>query len=204
MTRVVPISTIVEGLRSFESGPITTSKVADFLADLRLDAGSIDRYARWRDERYTRHLIHRDDIFEVLLLCWMPGQRTPVHTHNGQLGWATVVRGGLEILDYTWKGCNKPENQNVVGIDCLAGATKVDLEPGSPIRANPGGVVGTVTKQQSIHQISCPESVGEPSASLHIYSKPIDSCVSFDLVHSRCGRRTLVYDTVDGVPVTTA
>jgi hypothetical protein len=33
---------------------------------------------------------------------------------------------------------------------------------------------------------------------VHIYSRPIESCVAFDLVHSRCARRTLAYDSVDG------
>jgi cysteine dioxygenase len=35
--------------------------------------------------------------------------------------------------------------------------------------------------------------------SLHIYSKPIDSCVAFDLKSHRCGRRSLQYHSVQGV-----
>src|SRR5262245_17654647 len=200
MTRVVPVSTLVDGLRALESGYITTPAVLDLLADVKLDDGSLKRFAAWRDDRYMRHLVYRDDFFEVLLLCWRPGHATPIHTHNGQLGWATVSRGRLAIVDYVWHGCNKPENQNVVGIDCLAGATKIDLEAKPAVQAMPGGAVGTVTRQQTIHQITCPADSGEPAASLHIYSRPIDSCVAFDVVHSRCARRTLVYDTVDGKP----
>ncbi|HKE01707.1 MAG TPA: cysteine dioxygenase family protein [Planctomycetota bacterium] len=199
MTRVVPVSTVVDGLKRLESGLITTGSVLDLLADVQVDAGSVKRYAAWVDDRHARHLVHRDDLFEVLLLCWRPGNRTPVHTHNGQLGWATIVRGGLAVTDYEWHGCNKPENQNVVGIDCVAGATQIDLRAKPTVRATVGGPVATVSKTQTIHQIECPPDVGELTASIHIYSRPIDSCVMFDLVHQRCARRDLKYDSVGGV-----
>lgn len=200
MPRIVSVDTLVEKLKLLESSPITTGSVLEVLADLQVEDPSIERYGRWSDERYTRHLIHRDELFEVLLLCWKPGQRTPVHTHNGQLGWATIARGTLEVVNYQWHGCDRPENQNVVGIDCLAGGQNVDVRPTGSARAVPGGPVATVTKQQSIHQILCPDDAREPSASLHIYSKPIDSLVGFDLEHRRCARRVLKYDTVRGVP----
>lgn len=200
MTRQVSVSTLVEKLRSLESAPITTTAVLDVLTDNTVDATSIRRYAAWSDERYTRHLIYRDELFEILMLCWRPGQRTPVHTHNGQLGWATVALGELEVVNYQWHGCDRPENQNVVGIDCLSGGQKVDVRPIGGARAPVGGPVATVTKNQSIHQISCPPDVTENSASIHIYSRPIDSCVAFDLEHHRCARRVLRYDTIDGKP----
>ncbi len=199
MTRHLSLTRLVDDLRALEAGAITSASVLEILHDARIEESGVRRIAAWSDERYLRHLIFRDEWFEVLLLCWKPGQQTPVHTHNGQLGWATVVQGGLEVVDYVWHGCNKPENQNVVGIDCLAGATKIDMEAKAPVVATPGGAVGTVTKEQTIHRIACPPEVGEPSASIHIYSRPIDSCVAFDMEHGRCGRRTLKYDTVDGL-----
>jgi cysteine dioxygenase type I len=204
MARVVPVSTIVDRLKAMETGVITTPAVLDLLSDLQVDGASVRRFAAWRDDRHARHLIHRDELFEVLLLCWKPGHRTPVHTHNGQLGWATIVRGGLEITDFEWKGCNKPENQNVVGMDCLGGATQLDLAAKPTVRASVGGPVATVSKTQTIHRIECPPDAGELTASVHIYSKPIDSCVMFDLEHQRCARRELAYDSVDGVAATPA
>lgn len=196
------MSTLVDTLKQLESQPITTQRVLDVLNDSRIDDASIRRYAAWSDERYTRHLIFRDELFEVVLLCWKPGQRTPIHTHNGQLGWATVVQGNLEVVNYQWHGCDRPENQNVVGIDCLSGGKNVDVRPTESARAVVGGPVATVTKQQSIHQILCPKDAEGPSASVHIYSRPIDSCVAFDIEHHRCGRRILRYDTIEGVPNT--
>lgn len=202
MVRLVPLDTLVQKLRALESSPITSGGVLELLEDCRVDDASVRRYAAWMDERYMRHLIYRDELFEVIMLCWKPGQRTPVHTHNGQLGWATVALGQLEVVNYQWHGCDRPGNQNVVGIDCLAGGSQVDVRPTVRARAAPGGPVATVTKQQSIHQILCPDDAGENSASIHIYSKPIDSCVAFDVEHGRCARRNLRYDTIEGRPNT--
>jgi cysteine dioxygenase len=43
----------------------------------------------------------------------------------------------------------------------------------------------------------------EPALSLHIYSRPIDSCVAFDLEHRRCYRRQLSFYSRDGEVVVT-
>jgi cysteine dioxygenase len=200
MSRTVPFTHVIERLKLLEREPVTTPGVLNLLDGLRVDPASLRGFAQWSDERYMRHLLHRDEIFEVILLCWKPGHRTPVHTHNGQLGWATIAQGALEVVNYSWHGCDSPQNQNVSGIDCLAGGNKVDVRPTESQIAQPGGPVATVTKTQTIHQILCPQDSAEPAASVHIYSKPIDSCVAFDLEHHRCARRTLKYDTVNGAP----
>lgn len=200
MPRLTNLESLTETLKRLEAEPITTTAVLEVLHELRVEDSAIRRYARWSDERYLRHLLYRDELFEMILLCWKPGQRTPVHTHNGQLGWATIALGELEVVNYTWHGCDRPENQNVVGIDCLSGGLDVDVRPCGTQRAVPGGAVATVTKSQSIHQISCPADSKDLAASVHIYSRPIDSCVAFDLEHRRCARRVLKYDTIQGVP----
>lgn len=200
MTRQADLSTFVDKIRALESAPITTGAVLEVLQDYTVDAASVRRRAEWMDERYMRHLLYRDEIFEIIMLCWKPGQRTPVHTHNGQLGWATIAMGRLEVVNYQWHGCDRPQNQNVSGMDCLSGGQQVDVRPTERVAATVGGPVATVTKQQSIHQILCPDDAGEPAASIHIYSRPIDSCVAFDLEHHRCARRVLRYDTIDGKP----
>ena len=55
----------------------------------------------------------------------------------------------------------------------------------------PGGPVNTVDKVQTIHQVVVQGK--EPVVSLHVYSRPIDSCVAFDLEQKRCYRRQLSF-----------
>jgi hypothetical protein len=48
-----------------------------------------------------------------------------------------------------------------------------------------------VDKVQTIHQVVVQGK--EPVISLHVYSRPIDSCVAFDMEKRSCYRRVLQY-----------
>jgi cysteine dioxygenase len=56
-----------------------------------------------------------------------------------------------------------------------------------------------VDKLQTIHQIENAGTTG--CISLHVYSKPFDSCIAFDLEKQRCYRRSLSYFSKDGARV---
>jgi cysteine dioxygenase len=150
----------------------------------------------WADDHYTRHLIHRDAHFDIMALCWQPGQGTPVHTHNGQLGWAFATSGAIECTEYEWLGCDRPQNQDVSGLDCVAGGRQVRHRPLETARCDPGGAVSRVTKAVTTHSLRVPDDCTERSVSLHVYSLPFDSCVVFDLAEGTCGRRQLAFDSV--------
>lgn len=187
----VSIGDFVETLRSFENEPITRDRVLGLCLETEVERRSLDRYAYFRGDAYTRNLIYRDDQIEVMALCWSPGQRTVIHTHNGQLGWMSVSQGAVAVINYKWLGCNASANQNVAGLDCLAGATEIDLDRRDVQECYPDGPVNTVDKEQTIHQVVVQGR--EPALSLHIYSRPIDSCVAFDLENRRCYRRQLSF-----------
>ncbi|MCI0524920.1 MAG: cysteine dioxygenase family protein [Acidobacteria bacterium] len=180
-------------LRSFEQGLITRDGVLDLCSSVRITDASLAPYIFFDDKFYTRNLIYRDDLFEVMTICWQPGQRTAVHTHNGQLCWMITQRGDLAVVDYKWLGCDHPENQNVVGIDCLAGSDHTKLEVIREVEACAGGPVVTADKLQTIHRLYNLSENSERAVSIHIYSRPIDSCVAFDMENQRCYRRQLAY-----------
>src|SRR5205823_3157635 len=116
------------------------------------------------------------------------------HTHNGQLGWAFTTRGALHCTEYRWMGCDRPENQNVAGIDCLAGGMEVKLDPISSLMVTPGGAINRVTRQVTIHSLTVPPDCTERVVSLHVYSLPFDSCVVFDVAQGQCRRKELAFD----------
>jgi cysteine dioxygenase len=102
-----------------------------------------------------------------------------------------VAQGALAVVNYKWLGCNAADNQNVAGLDCLGGATELDLDRLQVQECFPGGPVNTVDKVQTIHQVVVQGK--EPVVSLHVYSRPIDSCIAFDLEKRICYRRQLKY-----------
>jgi cysteine dioxygenase len=184
----------VDGVRRLSEGLITKQKIYDYLVAYEIRSDELERYKNWLPDRHTRNKIFRNDMIEVMLICWPIGAVTPLHTHNGQLGWMTMIDGKLLVENYQKIACNRPENQQVVGMDCLAGATQIDMEHLGNELAIPGGPLNTVDKTQTIHRIRNLAEWNERAVSMHVYSLPIDSCVVFDMESQRCYRRDLKYD----------
>jgi len=182
---------LIEGLKSFESHLITQDEVKRFMEAMPISHEEIKPFVFWRDSFYTRNLIYRDAQFEVMAICWMPGQKTAIHSHNGQLGWMSVPEGEVTVQNYRYLRCSNPEFQNVVGIDCLAGGHHIELERLNSLTCASDNKIVTVDKLQTIHQIENTGNTG--CVSLHIYSRPIDSCVAYDLQKDVCYRRNLTY-----------
>lgn len=185
------VDDLVRLLRGFTEATLTSESVLDLCHDTDIDDASLAPYVHWNDAMYTRNLIYRDDLFEVMAVCWKKGQKTVLHTHNGQLGWMMVSRGVAEVTNFKWQGCNASEGQNQNGLDCLAGASEIALSREHVETCGRGGAVNAIDRVRTIHQVA---AVGaEPVVSVHIYSRPIDSCVGFDLESQRCYRRPLRY-----------
>lgn len=194
---LLSIDDFVTKLRSFEAGLITRDNVLNFCDSVHLSDSSLAPYTFFDDKFYTRNLIYRDDLFEVMAICWEPNQKTAVHTHNGQLCWMMTQRGNITVVDYKWLGCDHPEHQNVVDIDCTAGSDHVKLDRIGEVECCGGGPVVTADKLQTIHQLF---NANERTISIHIYSRPFDSCVAFDLENQHCYRRQLSYFSKHGKP----
>ena len=190
----IPVEKFVDGLRRLSEGVITKQKIYDYVVEYEIREHDLRRYEKWLPDRHTRNKIFRNDMIECMLICWPVGAITPLHTHNGQLGWMTMIRGKLIVDNYRKVNCNRPENQQVVGMDCLAGATQIEMQPVGTELCAPGGPLNTVDKKQTIHRIRNLAEWNERAMSMHIYSRPIDSCVVFDIEAGKCFRRDLKYD----------
>jgi len=192
------VEDFIHGLTSMERELISKELIARYCDSMRLSIDALKPYTFFNDDCYTRNLIYRDDLFEVMSICWKPGHKTTIHTHNGQLGWMDVPQGELHVHNYQYLACNAPENQNVVGIDCTGGASEIHLMRKGTMSCHEGGNIYTVDKLHTIHQIENPDTAITGAVSLHVYSRPIDSCVAFDLEHQRCYRRSLAYYSRNG------
>ncbi|HVR43753.1 MAG TPA: cysteine dioxygenase family protein [Thermoanaerobaculia bacterium] len=190
----IPLESFLARLKAISSGVITKTALSELLTRHTIEPRELEPYAHWVEDRHTRNLIYRNERIELMLICWPPGVETPLHTHNGQLGWMAMISGRLRVENYRMVECDKPENQEVVGIDCLSGATSIVMEKLAAQVCVPGGLLNTVDKHQTIHRIVNPAEWSERATSLHVYSMPIESCVVFDMDQQRCYRRDLTYD----------
>lgn len=190
----VPLERFLGELKEIASGLITKKALCELLTRHTIQARDLQPYEHWYPDRHTRNLIYRSDRMELMLICWPIGVETPLHTHNGQLGWMAMISGRLKVENFRLVECDRPENQEVVGIDCIAGASTITMEKLTTEICEPGGPLNTVDKHQTIHRIVNPPEWNERAMSLHIYSLPIESCVVFNMEEQKCVRRDLKYD----------
>ena len=192
------IGDFIAGLKALERQPITTAQVSEFVAEMLPSPDALAPYLLWNRERYARNLIYRDHCFEVLALCWLPGQRTPIHSHNGQLGWLTVVQGELRCCNYRFVRCDGREKTALRSAHEARSGRPVEVELLNSATFQADGRVAVVDRQRTTHQIENLETSPYGSVSLHVYSKPIDSCVLFDETSRCCERRPLQYFSANG------
>ncbi|MCC6408520.1 MAG: cysteine dioxygenase family protein [Planctomycetes bacterium] len=147
----------------------------------------VSRYARAHDDwrafalfdarRYARNLVHKDELFELILLCWDVGQVTPIHDHQGQRCWMGVLDGQVEETLYAL-----PEG---------GAAPRV-----RSAKQHERGAVAFITDDIALHRIA---QVGANRAvSLHLYSRPIPVCRVFDPASGVVADRTLTYHSIRG------
>ena len=85
------IRALVESMRALAR--IDAASLRSALEDARIEFDDISRFVRFRADRYVRALIFRKGGVEVRLLCWLPGQRTVLHSHGASLAAFKVIRG---------------------------------------------------------------------------------------------------------------
>jgi cysteine dioxygenase len=80
-----------------------------FAAVAEVPVAEWSRFAHFDETRYSRNLLAAQENFSLILLCWEPGQTTPVHTHAplpGSTGptrcaWSYVLEGDLMLIFYS-------------------------------------------------------------------------------------------------------
>jgi cysteine dioxygenase len=190
------VADLIAGLKALEKEPITTLKISNLLTQMPLPVETLAPYLWWDFERYTRNLIYRDNHFEVMALCWLPGQRTPIHSHNGQLGWMTVVQG--ELVCRNFRFVRAQAASEAISVACSEGGRPVEVELLESTTCTADGSVTIVDRRQTTHQIENTEASRYGSVSLHVYSKPIGSAVVFDEVKRLCARQRMEYYSTNG------
>ncbi len=124
-----------------------------------INLSDVQPYASWDQKSYTRTTLEQNEDFELLLLCWEPGQSTVIHDHNGQQGWIHIIQG--ELTEETF------DIQKSGGIPSLK--SKTTFKPGEVSYRNDD--IGVYRIENTSH---------DKSISLHLYVKPIDRFQSFN------------------------
>jgi cysteine dioxygenase len=183
----VPIQTLVEGLRQLpEAAFDQTEPVRRLLQETPVGSDSLAPYLTWDRQHYTRNLIDRTPLYELMAICWDVGQASSVHNHRGQNCWMAVPLGRLHV-----------ENFHLVQQDLDSG--RCVLEPTNIVEMNLSHPCA-VDPADPVHRVVNPREFNQRAVSLHVYSRPFDTCVVYSPEQGTCGEIRLHFNTEYGKP----
>jgi cysteine dioxygenase len=186
--QVVSIQDLVARLRQLPQTAFEeTETVRKLLQDQPVDASSLSPYLTWDRQHYTRNLIDKTPLYELLAICWEIGQASSVHNHRDQNCWMAVPVGRLHV-----------ENFHVIRQDL--GTGRCELEPAGTVEMNIAQPCA-VDPREPVHRVVNSRQFGERAVSLHVYSRPFDTCVVYSAEQGTCGEIQLHYNTAYGKSV---
>ena len=94
------IDEFIHGLDAIAEPEFTTERVQEYLRANPVDPKTLAPYLLYEKTHYTRNLIHRTPLYELLAICWESGQVSRIHNHAGQQCWMAVPVGRLLVQNY--------------------------------------------------------------------------------------------------------
>jgi cysteine dioxygenase len=179
------VDQFVEGLSRIPEDEFVVPRVFSYIAEDRVDPDSLAPYSFFQPTHYTRNLIHKCELFEVLAVCWDVGQSSPIHNHQDQNCWMAVPMGRLAVQNYDVL------EEGDAGYCALSPAERIVMDPTHP---------SAVDHDRPIHAVlNLPEN-GARAISLHVYSRPYDRCLVYSLEQKSRREVPLFYDSEYGRP----
>ena len=150
---------LADALNARKSVP-SLPELNELMERTKISSEELRPYLGFKTGNYSRHRVMKNEFVEMLVLCWKPGQRTPIHDHNGSHGAVFVHEGILweTTFEYTAE-------------DGLAYKANRELRA--------GGLTGS--ELPDIHQIGNPDVSGQDLITIHIYAPPLGVLKTYKL-----------------------
>lgn len=154
-----------ERLGGLESEP-ALADLDGWLSRVQLTEEDLRPFRVFKQGTYARHRVLRNSFVELLVLCWLPGQRTPIHDHNGSYGAVRVCEGVMwettfalnEACELYYRSAREWAQGEVTGADV-----------------------------PDIHQLGNPECSGQKLITLHLYAPPLGVLNTYKVGSSEVG-----------------
>jgi len=164
-TSLVGIEEFVQGLSSLPT--FEAESVHAYVRSHPVRPETLRPYLFFSSANYTRNLIFKNEQFELLAICWEVGQVSRIHNHREQQCWMAVPIGKLK-------------NQNYRVVDRDPAQKSCRLEASKSFLITPTAPA-EVDQEEPVHQVLNLAEFNERAVSLHIYSRPFDTCEVYSL-----------------------
>ena len=68
------MDTFIKSLKSFARDDFPIKKVSDFILKSNFSENTLSKYSHFNENTFARNMIYKDQNFQILLICWSPGQ----------------------------------------------------------------------------------------------------------------------------------
>ncbi len=182
---LISIAEFVGGLRKLREQDFTGIQAPlEYLRANQVDPESLTPHLFWDSQHYTRNLIDKTDLYELLAICWEVGQHSSIHNHKGQNCWMAAPMGRLAVQNYRLLAEDLAAHRcNIVPTDV------VEITPENPVAVDP---------LNPVHDVRNPREWNQRAVTLHVYSRPFDSCIVYSVEQGSCGEIELSYTSISG------
>ena len=137
------------------TGPPTLTEINAWVRGVRPGRTELEPFIQFKETCYSRRRVVRAEHAELIVICWRPGQRTPIHDHAGSYGTVRVCEGVM------WETIFEMDTAR--GLAYRTGREWLDGE------TTDGADI------PDIHQIGNPDISGRNLVTLHLYAPPLTS-----------------------------
>ncbi len=152
----------VKDLASISQRDFTLETVQDYMRYHAVRPETLDKYLFFSKGNYTRNLIFKNSVFECMTICWEIGQASRVHNHRDQNCWMSAPIGRLRVQNF-----HVDQRDAAHGTCQLVPTDIYDMDATHPAHVNP---------LEPVHQVLNLPEFNQRAVSIHIYSKPFDTC----------------------------
>ena len=180
----VAIEKLVRGLNEIPENRFCVGNVWDFLRENPVCSDTLSRYVFFSKNCYTRNLVHKNELFEVMVVCWDVGQASLIHDHAEQSCWMEMPFGKLLI-----------KNFRILDQDLSRNYCKLEETDSFELKPD---CAAEVQLEEPLHQVLNPKEFNQRAISLHVYSRPFDRCNIFSLQKNEVRERQMCYTSMFG------
>ena len=140
---------LVEWLDAIDRRP-GLEELDNHLSDLEVNLGALKACIGYADDGHQRNVIKKSEHYELVAICWTPGQHTPIHDHVGS-DCAFLIVDGVStetIYETDEEGLARPINVR-------------HYQPGEVCAA----------EEPDIHRVS--NDTDSELVNLHVYTPPL-------------------------------
>jgi cysteine dioxygenase len=173
---IVELLDYLDGLQ----GPAELDELANHVRQASITFEDVADCARFSMRGYARNLMHAGEWYHALVLCWLNGQRSPIHDHRGSSCAVRVLKGVMTETRFHFA----PNGQV-----CAQGSR--DYPVGSVI----------ASRDADMHQVSNLQAGNAELVTLHVYSPPLLNMGTYSLMDNTRGIEPMFADfgEMDGI-----